>query len=721
MKLSIIIPVYNDRDYIEQAMAQVRQVRFSMPVEIIAVDDCSVDGSREVLQSIPGITVILHEHNTGKGGAIKTGLAAATGDIMAIQDDDCEYDPTSLPYLMAPIVRGETDVVYGSRFLRKNQMFLIQRLENRAITWLANLLLGQRLTDIETGHKVFSKRVAQQLDLKAQGFEFDMEITLQITQLGYRIKELPTTYTARSKKQGKKITYKDGLRSIQILLKYAARPWLKSKRFRRLGWTVLLGLAIFIPRLISLGQQLTVDEPLWKGRGEQFIKGFATGHFEETLVGGQPGVTTAWLAGMSLPWRSLAASQAAIGIATGLLVTLCTYFLVQLWGWRGGIVGGFILGLNPFLLGHSRVVHTDALLALFSLGSMLALLSGCLRPPPPTSPTRRYLVASAILAALAITTKLFGIFLIPVAILTIAVTSWQRGVSWQRLLRAVGLWVTVAALTVYLVWPVLWLHSDTVITYLFERSRLHASGTRIEEITSLPWYYAREIPFRLSTLGTILVPAGLLSLLVWRRQWLVRQSICWLLLAAAVLLALASSGADKSDRYVLFALLVLELCGVVGLMHLSTLVPRHAAMMSAVLPTVVIGWLAVDAFRLHPYYLAHYNRFYPIERDHKLGWGEGLEQAAAWVTQQHPNATVVSYYPRVFNYFYQGEVEPTNHLGEVNYDFVVLYRSMFERGEGVHETQLLRHYLRPEAPPPAHVITINDLPYVWIFSRQPTD
>lgn len=225
MKLSIIIPVYNDRDYIEQAFAQVKSVAFTIPYEIIAVDDFSTDGSREALKKIPGITLILHERNTGKGGAIKTGMEAATGDIIAIQDDDCEYDPAVLPLLCAPIQRGETDVVFGSRFLQKNQMFSLQRLENIAITWLANILLGQRLTDIETGHKVLSRRVASQLQLQANGFEFDMEITLQIVQLGFRIKELPTRYVARTKQQGKKITYKDGLRSIKTLFKYYWRPF----------------------------------------------------------------------------------------------------------------------------------------------------------------------------------------------------------------------------------------------------------------------------------------------------------------------------------------------------------------------------------------------------------------------------------------------------------------------------------------------------------------
>lgn len=220
MKLSIIIPVYNDRDYIESAIAQVKAVPFPIPYEIVAVDDYSTDGSREILQKMSGIRSILHEKNTGKGGAVQTGMKHATGDILAIQDDDCEYDPQALLALIAPLIHGKADVVYGSRFLQRNLMYPIQKLQNIAITWLANILLGQRLTDIETGHKVFTKQVADKLDLKAKGFEFDMEITIQIIQKGFKIHELPTTYRARTHDEGKKITYKDGVRSIVTLFKY---------------------------------------------------------------------------------------------------------------------------------------------------------------------------------------------------------------------------------------------------------------------------------------------------------------------------------------------------------------------------------------------------------------------------------------------------------------------------------------------------------------------
>jgi len=220
MKLSVLIPVYNDRDYIERAVAEVKAVEYPIPIEIVAVDDGSTDGSREVLAKIEGITSVFHEKNQGKGAAIRTALKHATGDILAIQDDDCEYDPAVLPSLIEPIIKGEAQVVYGSRFLGNSPMFKIQRLQNKAVTTLGNMLLGQRLTDFETGHKIFSRSIVEQLDLQANGFEFDMEITIQFVQLGYKIKELPTRYEPRTHEQGKKISYKDGIRTVRTLLKY---------------------------------------------------------------------------------------------------------------------------------------------------------------------------------------------------------------------------------------------------------------------------------------------------------------------------------------------------------------------------------------------------------------------------------------------------------------------------------------------------------------------
>ncbi len=434
MKLSILIPVYNDKDYIRQTIDQIRAVHFPIPYEIIAVDDASTDGSREILENIEGITKIFHTTNTGKGGAVATGLKHAMGDIIAIQDDDCEYDPAVLPLLIDPIMRGEADVVYGSRFLQKNAMYFIQRMENLAITALANLLVGQRLSDIETGHKVFSRRIADKINLTKKGFEFDMEITLEFLRHEAIIKELPTSYNARTHAEGKKITYKDGIRSITTLFTRAP----KKRIMQYLG---ILGFiaVVFLPRLVGLGNVLTIDEPLWLSRGQTFINALSVGNFEKTLVAGQPGITTAWLAGLAAPWQSLAVSQGAIAIATGILILCITYFFQILLGKKWGTITGIFLALDPFLLGHSRVVHTDALLALFYLASLVSLLSGLKSMPN----QRRYIVMSALFAAGAILTKIFGLLLIPTTLVIIAIKLWNTKERWPRMLRTAGVWVSV--------------------------------------------------------------------------------------------------------------------------------------------------------------------------------------------------------------------------------------------------------------------------------------
>lgn len=708
MKLSILIPVYNDKEYIQQTIDQIRSVTFPIPYEIVAVDDASTDGSKEILEKISGIKKVFHSKNTGKGGAIITGLQHVSGDIIAIQDDDCEYDPAALPKLIEPIIQGTADVVYGSRFLQKNSMFFIQRMENIAITALANILIGQRLTDIETGHKVFRKEFAEKITLTKKGFEFDMEITLQFLRNNARITELPTVYSARTHAQGKKITYKDGIRSILTLFKLTPK-----KRIKNFLLGLLFVAAVFAPRLLDLGTILTIDEPLWLSRGQTFINALSVGNFEKTLVAGQPGITTAWLVGLSSPWQSLAAGQTAIGLATGVLVLINTYFFRILFGKKWGILTGIFLALDPFLLAHSRIAHTDALLALFYLSSLIALLCALI----PTKLTKRYVLVSAALAAGAMLTKIFGVILVPTVICIIAFYVWYRKEHWTQIVRIAGLWVSACILTTFIAWPALWSHSDVVANLLFSRATIHGEGTRIEETTSASWYYARELFFRLSVPVTILLPFGIWE---FRKSRLSPQTAVTIaiFLSGIVFFLVLNLGSDKSDRYILFTYLSFVVPAVLGLRNIVDYLQRKTnlkkwAPLVLILPFL---YLAADDIRLFPYYLAHYNRLYPIEANHKLGWGEGLEQAAAWIQQNHPGAKVYSYYPRVFEYFYPQNTETITHIDDAKEGYVVLYRSMLERGTGSAESDLLNEFLYNNNKKPEHVITINGLPYVWIFS-----
>lgn len=703
MKLSILIPVYNDKDYIAKTIQQIKAVHFPIPYEIVAVDDASTDGSKEILEKIPNIIKIFHKNNTGKGGAIMTGLQHVTGDIIAIQDDDCEYDPAAIPKLIEPIIQDTSDVVYGSRFLQKNSMFFIQKMENLAITLLANILLGHNLSDIETGHKVFSKKFADKITLTKKGFEFDMEITLQFIKHKARIQELPTTYAARTHAQGKKITYKDGIRSIATLFRFTLK-----ERIQKMLLGVVFISVVFLPRVIGLGHMLTVDEPLWLSRGKTFINGFSVGDFGKTLVAGQPGVTTAWLSGLSAPWHSLFAGQLAIAIASSALVLIIWYFLTILLGKKWGTITGLFLALDPFLIAHSRVVHTDALLALFYLASITSLMCAF------ASKTfqKRYVVYSAILAAFALLTKIFGVVVIPTVCFIIFYNAWIKKYRWTAVVQILGIWLSVFALCTFIAWPALWTDSEKVYNLLTSRASIHAEGTRTEETTSFAWYYARELFFRSSVPVALLMPFALWQLI--SRRYPKHATVAATLFLSGVIFALIlNNSSDKSDRYVLFCHIALVAAAPLGLRALAdNLLLKKWALAIIIVP---LAFSVIDVSRLHPYYLAHYNRLYKIESDHKLGWGEGLEQAAQWIEATHPNAKVLSFYPRVFSYFYSGEVESITHVNDAPGDFAVLYRSMFERGDNASETEILREFFSANHAKPAHVITVNGIPYVWIF------
>jgi glycosyltransferase involved in cell wall biosynthesis len=244
MKLSVIIPVYNEIGTIAEILEQVKAVRLDIPIwtdhadesevhldrEVIIVDDGSTDGTRAYLESLNGesnIIVILHAKNKGKGGAVWTGLQATSGDICIIQDADLEYDPRDYVKLLQPILERRSQVVYGSRFRGgpSKAMFFWHMLGNRFLTFITNVFYNTILTDMETCYKVFTREVADKLQLRASGWGFDPEITSQILLSGYRIYEVPISYSGREFTEGKKISWRDGFTVLWTLTKYRLRGY----------------------------------------------------------------------------------------------------------------------------------------------------------------------------------------------------------------------------------------------------------------------------------------------------------------------------------------------------------------------------------------------------------------------------------------------------------------------------------------------------------------
>ena len=226
MKLSVLIPVFNEKETIRELLCKVQQVELNgISRELIVVDDGSTDGTHEVLKEMaqqPEVRVYLHQRNQGKGAAVRTAIENATGDILLVQDADLEYDPREYPSLLRPILEGKAQVVYGSRFRGgpHRAMFFWHMLGNKFLTLVANILYNTILTDIETCYKVFTREVALGLDLQSPRWGFDPEITAKILKRRYRIYEVPISYTGREFDEGKKISWQDGFTVLWTLIKY---------------------------------------------------------------------------------------------------------------------------------------------------------------------------------------------------------------------------------------------------------------------------------------------------------------------------------------------------------------------------------------------------------------------------------------------------------------------------------------------------------------------
>jgi glycosyltransferase involved in cell wall biosynthesis len=221
LKLTVIIPVYNEAGTIFDVIKRVKEDLFDK--EIIVVDDSSTDGTGDVIKKCEeSIKVFSHKKNTGKGAAIRTAIPHITGDIVIIQDADLEYDPSEYPRLITPIMEGRADVVYGSRFLGgpHRVLFFWHAVGNKIITTLSNMLTDLNLTDMETGYKAFRAEVLKKIRIDSNRFGFEPEITAKVARMGYRIYEVPISYWGRNYSEGKKIKWKDGLAAIYWIIKY---------------------------------------------------------------------------------------------------------------------------------------------------------------------------------------------------------------------------------------------------------------------------------------------------------------------------------------------------------------------------------------------------------------------------------------------------------------------------------------------------------------------
>ncbi len=229
LKLSIIIPVYNERKTIDQILKKIENINIRyIEKEIIIVDDFSVDGTRDILKKIKKHKVYYHDKNYGKGSAVKTGFRNASGEIILIQDADLEYEPGDYNKILEPILNNNAQIVYGSRFLNKkyrlfgkNRTILPTHLiGNKLLSFFTGLLYNSKVTDMETCYKVFKKDVLNNIKIKSRRFDFEPEFTAKVLKKGYKIIEVPIQFNARGVEEGKKITVLDGIKALFVLIKY---------------------------------------------------------------------------------------------------------------------------------------------------------------------------------------------------------------------------------------------------------------------------------------------------------------------------------------------------------------------------------------------------------------------------------------------------------------------------------------------------------------------
>lgn len=510
---------------------------------------------------------------------------------------------------------------------------------------------------------------------------------------------------------------------------------------------ILAALGLFIlaavPRLLTLATFLTADEKNWIGRSYEFIRAFTEFRFNDMLQTTHPGVPALWVTGVSTvlnmivthtPFSSgtlphfIWTAQFPIAFLNALAVPAFYLLLRRLTGrWDIPLLAGILIALDPFLIGYSRVVHVDALVTSFLFLAALTVLLYVQE-----GYRRSWLVVSAVLASLAILTKVPALFIIPFFILVVgSQLVWTRAAKteWTARSRDGLLWLLLITLLAITIWPaVVWVPDPQGNVLTVKRDlgvALLTPHDMTEDYTLNPYHY----PAALLTRSTPITLAGILLAFValattlrgWRSALPIRT--VWLLFAYIFFfIVMMTLGAKKGDRYILPVWPALDVLAAYGLLEGAVYLtrffshPRFSNWLRGGIMAVVALLLTATVVRYHPYAIAYSNPLFPDNLSQELGWGEGLDQVAAWLNANHPNAVVASWYPEELGAFTSARVAHINAHEQFNVEYVVLYRNMFGRDPSNPANDFIDQYYKKMKP--AYVAHIHGRQFAWVYTKQ---
>lgn len=524
-------------------------------------------------------------------------------------------------------------------------------------------------------------------------------------------------------------------------------------------WIAVVFLVALMPRLVGIGKFLTADEKNWVGRGWEFTSAFRDFRFNDTLQTTHPGIPTLWIAGISTAVTSalrhmpftfdairtfLVASQVPMAVINSALIAAMLLPLQRLVRPRLALLATLVIALDPFLVGHGKLVHVDALLTGTTVLALLLLLASTQRSRD-AAMSARYrrglFMSSAVMSGFAILSKIPGIILLPFAIGVLG-SQWRGGetaaASWRTAVRVIGQWLTIVLSTILFLWPgLLWVPDPIGNIKIVKRDLLVAVTTphhMAEDYTLNPWQYPATLVAR-TTVPTLIGACIFLALLVGatfraRRgrtqanRALLQNTIdlrtAWLLSAYVALFILGMTlGAKKGDRYLLPVFPVLDLFATLGIaLCVARFRPhwpdwKHIATVALVLLFPLAGELT----RLGPYALSHYNPLVPPNFSQELGWGEGLDQVAEYLNAlpDKQQVAAASWYPEELRALTRRPVFSITAHTQIRTGYVVLYRNMFGRPQDHYANDFIDEYYRKQTP--VFVARVNGLDYAWVYRR----